>query len=135
MRIRIPIGSGENVQASGMIRRYYSKGADFRRVTDEQDEWVVPQIDQRPRKRDYQSPNDVFVETLRGVRATRFRLLMAAGDKLSGLRPGKTLFSTSRKFRLRALAPVMIRPPNNNKRRMRNLDLSLGVACSGEARE
>jgi IS30 family transposase len=54
-----------------MIRRYFPKGTDFRKVTNAQVEEVVMKINQRPRKcLQYQSPYDVFAEALRDALAT-----------------------------------------------------------------
>lgn len=66
-----PWQRGANEQVNGLIRRYFHKGVDFRKVTDEQVEQVVLQINQRPRKcLNYQSPYEVFAEALRGALAT-----------------------------------------------------------------
>jgi len=66
-----PWQRGANEQVNGLIRRYFPKGTDFRKVTDEQVEQVVLKINQRPRKcLDYQSPYDAFAEALRGALGT-----------------------------------------------------------------
>ena len=66
-----PWQRGANEQVNGLIRRYFPKGTDFRKVTDEQIEDVVMKINQRPRKcLNYQSPYDVFAEALRGALGT-----------------------------------------------------------------
>ncbi|HSH30740.1 MAG TPA: IS30 family transposase [Thiohalobacter sp.] len=66
-----PWQRGANEQVNGLIRRYFPKGTDFRKVTDEQVAQVVMQINQRPRKcLDYQSPYEVFAEALRGALRT-----------------------------------------------------------------
>lgn len=66
-----PWQRGANEQVNGLIRRYFPKGTDFRKVTDEQVEQVVMQINQRPRKcLDYQSPYEAFAEALRGALRT-----------------------------------------------------------------
>ena len=66
-----PWQRGANEQVNGLIRRYFPKGTDFRKVTDAQVEEVVMKINQRPRKcLHYQSPYDVFAEALRGALAT-----------------------------------------------------------------
>ena len=43
-----PWQRGANEQVNGLIRRYFPKGTDFRKVTDEQIEEVVLRINQRP---------------------------------------------------------------------------------------
>lgn len=66
-----PWQRGANEQANGLIRRYFPKGTDFRKVTDAQIEEMVMKINQRPRKcLHYQSPYDVFAEALRRALAT-----------------------------------------------------------------
>jgi len=66
-----PWQRGANEQVNGLIRRYFPKGTDFCKVTDEQIEDVVMKINQRPRKcLNYQSPYDVFAEALRGALGT-----------------------------------------------------------------
>lgn len=66
-----PWQRGSNEQINGLIRRYFPKGTDFRKVSDAQVEQVVLAINQRPRKcLHYQSPYDVFAEALRGALAT-----------------------------------------------------------------
>lgn len=66
-----PWQRGANEQVNGLIRRYFPKGTDFRKVTDKQIDEVVLKINQRPRKcLNYQSPYEVFAEALRGALAT-----------------------------------------------------------------
>lgn len=66
-----PWQRGANEQVNGLIRRYFPKGTDFKKVTDEQIDEVVLKINQRPRKcLNYQSPYEVFAEALRGALAT-----------------------------------------------------------------
>ena len=66
-----PWQRGANEQVNGLIRRYFPKGTDFRKVSDERIEQVVLQINQRPRKcLNYQSPYEVFAEALRGALRT-----------------------------------------------------------------
>ncbi len=66
-----PWQRGSNEQVNGLIRRYFPKGTDFRKVTDAQVDEVVMKINQRPRKcLHYQSPYDAFAEALRRALAT-----------------------------------------------------------------
>lgn len=66
-----PWQRGTNEQCNGLLRRYFPKGTDFSKVSDQTLEEVVRQINQRPRKcLDYQSPYDVFAEALRCALAT-----------------------------------------------------------------
>lgn len=66
-----PWQRGANEQVNGLIRRYFPKGTDFRKVSDVRIEQVVLQINQRPRKcLNYQSPYEVFAEALRGALTT-----------------------------------------------------------------
>lgn len=51
---------GSNEQVNGMVRRYFPKGTDFSKITDEQVAWVESRINNRPRKcLGYKTPNEV----------------------------------------------------------------------------
>jgi len=51
---------GSNEQVNGLVRRYFPKGTDFSKITDEQVAWVESRINNRPRKcLGYKSPNEV----------------------------------------------------------------------------
>lgn len=66
-----PWQRGANEQVNGLIRRYFPKGTDFLKVSDERIEQVVLHINQRPRKcLNYRSPYEVFAEALRGALTT-----------------------------------------------------------------
>lgn len=61
-----PWQRGTNEQTNGLIRRYFPKGTDFSRVTQEEVDIVVEKINKRPRKcLGYRSPYEVFAEALR----------------------------------------------------------------------
>jgi len=48
---------GANEQVNWMVRRYFPKGTDFSKITDEQAAWVESRINNRPRKcLDYKTP-------------------------------------------------------------------------------
>jgi IS30 family transposase len=52
---------GINENTNGLIRQYFPKGTDFKQVTDEQVQYVMDQLNNRPRKtRDYKSPSELF---------------------------------------------------------------------------
>lgn len=52
---------GINENTNGLIRQYFPKGTDFKLVTDEQVQYVMDQLNNRPRKtRDYKSPSELF---------------------------------------------------------------------------
>lgn len=52
---------GINENTNGLIRQYFPKGTDFTLVTDEQVQYVMDQLNKRPRKtRDYKSPSELF---------------------------------------------------------------------------
>jgi IS30 family transposase len=52
---------GINENTNGLIRQYFPKGTDFTLVTDEQVQYVMDQLNNRPRKtRDYKSPSELF---------------------------------------------------------------------------
>lgn len=54
-----------NEHANGMIRRFFPKGTDFDRISDEQLQNVVDYLNNRPRKiLNYRTPNEVFAECL-----------------------------------------------------------------------
>ncbi len=65
---------GSNEQVNGLIRRYLPKGTSFKKVTQEQLDQIVEEINNRPRKcLGYRTPNEVFKEQrekhLRALRA------------------------------------------------------------------
>ncbi len=61
-----PWQRGTNEQTNGLIRRYFPKGTDFSRVTQEEVDVVIEKINKRPRKcLGYRSPYEVFAEALR----------------------------------------------------------------------
>lgn len=52
---------GINENTNGLIRQYFPKGTDFTLVTDGQVQYVMDQLNNRPRKtRDYKSPSELF---------------------------------------------------------------------------
>lgn len=51
---------GANEQVNGLVRRYFPKGTDLSKITDEQVAWVESRINNRPRKcLGYKTPNEV----------------------------------------------------------------------------
>lgn len=53
---------GINENTNGLIRQYFPKGTDFTLVTDGQVQYVMDQLNNRPRKtRDYKSPSELFM--------------------------------------------------------------------------
>jgi len=53
-------------EKSGLFRRYFPKGTDFRNVTQEEIDEVVREINNRPRKcLGYFTPNEVFLRELK----------------------------------------------------------------------
>lgn len=53
---------GINENTNGLIRQYFPKGTDFNRVTDDDIQWVMDRLNNRPRKtRGCQSPNELFM--------------------------------------------------------------------------
>jgi IS30 family transposase len=66
-----PWQRGTNEQTNGLLRRYFPKGTDFRKVTQEEVDEVVETINRRPRKcLGYRTPYDVFADAVRGALAT-----------------------------------------------------------------
>ncbi len=56
---------GSNEQVNGMVRRYFPKGTDFSKITDEQVAWVESRINGRPRKcLGYKTPAEVATVAL-----------------------------------------------------------------------
>jgi len=56
---------GANEQVNGMVRRYFPKGMDFSKITEEQIAWVESKINNRPRKcLGYKSPAEVAAVAL-----------------------------------------------------------------------
>jgi len=53
---------GTNENTNGLIRQNFPKGIDFNQVTDEQVQWVMDRLNNRPRKiRGCKSPNELFM--------------------------------------------------------------------------
>ena len=62
---------GLNENTNGLLRQYFPKGVNFRKVTDENLALAVKKINHRPRKcLDYQTPHEVYRQALRGALAT-----------------------------------------------------------------
>ena len=56
---------GANEQVNGMVRRYFPKGTDFSKITDEEVAWVESRINNRPRKcLGYKTPAEVAAVAL-----------------------------------------------------------------------
>ena len=56
---------GANEQVNGMVRRYFPKGTDFSKITDEQVAWVESRINNRPRKcLGYKTPSEIATVAL-----------------------------------------------------------------------
>jgi len=56
---------GANEQVNGLVRRYFPKGTDFSKISDEQVAWVESRINNRPRKcLGYKTPNEVAAVAL-----------------------------------------------------------------------
>ncbi len=53
---------GTNENTNGLIRQYFPKGTDFNQATDEQVQWVMDRLNNRPRAtRGGRSPNELFM--------------------------------------------------------------------------
>ena len=53
---------GINENTNGLIRQYFPKGTDFNQITDDDVQWVMDRLNNRPRKtRGCQSPNELFM--------------------------------------------------------------------------
>jgi len=62
---------GTNENTNGLLRQYFPKGTDFRKVTEEDLAFAVKKLNYRPRKcLRYQSPQEVFWKTANGALAT-----------------------------------------------------------------
>lgn len=52
---------GINENTNGLIRQYFPKGTDFNEVSDDEIDWLMSRLNDRPRKtRGCQSPNELF---------------------------------------------------------------------------
>jgi len=61
---------GANENTNGLLRQYFPKGSDFRKVTEEDVQQAVKRLNGRPRKcLNYQTPHDMFWEEARGALA------------------------------------------------------------------
>ena len=62
---------GTNENTNGLLRQYFPKGTDFRKITKEAVAFAVKKLNYRPRKcLGYQSPHEVFWKTSGGALAT-----------------------------------------------------------------
>ncbi len=62
---------GTNENTNGLLRQYFPKGTDFRKVTEEDLAFAVKKLNHRPRKcLGYQSPHEVFWNTQNGALGT-----------------------------------------------------------------
>jgi len=62
---------GTNENTNGLLRQYFPKGTDFRKITEEDLAFAVKKLNYRPRKcLSYQSPHEVFWNTSNGALAT-----------------------------------------------------------------
>ncbi|WP_152479084.1 IS30 family transposase [Halomonas sp. THAF12] len=69
---------GTNENTNGLIRQYFPKGTDFRRVTDAKLRKVVEKLNDRPRKRlEYRTPAQVFLGEYSGALDTAGAALVA----------------------------------------------------------
>jgi len=58
-----PWQRGINENTNGLLRHYFSKGIDWRGVSEKQLAWAVERLNNRPRKcLNYQTPNEVFLK-------------------------------------------------------------------------
>jgi IS30 family transposase len=61
---------GANENTNGLLRQYFPKGSDFRKITAEEITEAVKRLNNRPRKcLDYQTPHEVFWKAARGALA------------------------------------------------------------------
>lgn len=69
---------GTNENTNGLIRQYYPKGTDFRKITDADLRTVVKKLNNRPRKRlGYRTPAQVFLGEYSGALKTSGAALIA----------------------------------------------------------
>jgi len=63
-----PWQRGTNEQTNGLLRRYFPKGCNFRKVSEQHLQQVVTLINQRPRKSlNYRTPEEVFFKAVGGA--------------------------------------------------------------------
>jgi IS30 family transposase len=61
---------GTNENTNGLLRHYFPKGTDFRKISGEEIELIVKQVNNRPRKcLNYRTPHEVFFQSSRGALA------------------------------------------------------------------
>ena len=59
---------GTNENTNGLLRYYFPKGTDFRKISEKDLALVVKRLNNRPRKcLNYQTPHEVFCQALRGA--------------------------------------------------------------------
>ena len=65
-----PWQRGANENTNGLLRQYFPKGSDFKKVTEEDVRQAVERLNNRPRKcLKYRTPNEVFWKSARGALA------------------------------------------------------------------
>lgn len=65
-----PWQRGANENANGLLRQYFPKGSDFKKVTEEDVRKAVERLNNRPRKcLNYRTPHEVFWKSARGALA------------------------------------------------------------------
>jgi len=65
-----PWQRGANENTNGLLRQYFPKGSDFRKITDEEIKKAVKKLNNRPRKcLNYQTPHEIFWQEARGALA------------------------------------------------------------------
>jgi IS30 family transposase len=61
---------GANENTNGLLRQYFPKGSNFKKVSEEDVQKAVKRLNSRPRKcLDYQTPHEVFWKEARGALA------------------------------------------------------------------
>jgi len=59
---------GTNENTNGLLRYYFPKGTDFRKISEKDIALVIKRLNNRPRKcLNYQTPHEVFHRVLRGA--------------------------------------------------------------------
>ena len=65
-----PWPRGANENTNGLLRQYFPKGSDFKKITEEEIVEAVKRLNNRPRKcLDYRTPHEVFWRAARGALA------------------------------------------------------------------
>ena len=68
MSIAQPWQRGQNENTNGLLRQYFPKGSDFRKLTEDEVQAAVAELNHRPRKKyQFKSPHELLMAKTRAL--------------------------------------------------------------------